>query len=255
MHTSNRVFAAVVCAAGLIGAASARGASYTNDFSSGLGGITTTTDSVGFGPDINAGSLRLTQAVNSLQNSAILPDLNPGGTIRSFQAWFDLAIGPGTPQPADGLSFVFGQLNGTENFGEEGPGGFNGLTVSFDTYDNGVGVPEAPAIDVKLNDAVVAGGHSTRNPYTNGLFVPVLATLDPDGTLDLSVDGTPVFTNLATGFAPQPGDRFGFGARTGGSNAEHRIDNLSITTVVPEPSAAAVAGFAGLFALRRQRRS
>jgi hypothetical protein len=201
--------------------------------------------------EVNNGNLRLTGTMNSWQATAILADLDPGVAIPRFTASFSLAIGPGSAVPADGMSFVFGQLTDTSDFGEEGPGGFNGLTIAADVYDNGGG--EAPAIEVKVNDAVVVGGRSTRNPYTNGAFVPVTVNLDADGTLDLTVAGENIFTDLQTGFVPEVGDRFGWGARTGGLNAESRIDNININTDIPEPSGLAVLGLGALGLLKRRR--
>ena len=84
-------------------------------------------------------------------------------------------------------------------------------------------------------------------------FVGVLIRLNPDNTVDvefknvLVLDGVPV-----PGYVPQAG-AFVFGARTGGANQTHWIDNLSISAV-PEPSSAALIGVAcGLVRLRRRR--
>jgi hypothetical protein len=258
-----RLRAAVACAAAVLAVtAGVRGGTYVEDFSDGvansmsLNGTRFEGDppsAVPAPPIVENGNLRITGQLNSWQASAILADLDPGLAVRSFNARFDLAIGPGSAVPADGLSFLFGQLNDTSEFGEEGPDAFNGLTISADIYDNGGG--EAPAIEVKVDGAVVAGGRSTQNPYTGGTFFPIIVNLDPDGTLDLSITGLgPVFTDLQTGFAPEAGDRFGWGARTGGLNAQHRIDNVNITTVpVPEPAGLGVAALAGCALLVRRR--
>lgn len=244
---------AALAAAAAVGApAVSQAGVFMNDFNTDLGGITTT-GSAG----LDGGQLQLTPAENGQQGSAILPDLDPGTAIQDFAASFDLITGPGTVPPADGVSFVFGQFTGAESFGEEGPAMFNGLTVAFDTFDNGGG--EAPAIEVKVNDVLVPGGRSTINPYTNGTPVPVTITLDATGALNLISPATgPIFTNLATGFVPEAGDRFGFGGRTGGLNERNAIDNLSVLTVVPEPAALGLLGLLGLGALgllNRRRRS
>jgi hypothetical protein len=99
----------------------------------------------------------------------------------------------------------------------------------------------------------VPGGRSVQNPYTQGNFVPVSVVLDHNGRLLLLYGGVPVFANLPTGFTPEAGDRFGFGARTGGLNAEHRIDNIVINTVIPEPAGLSLLGLGGLLLTRRRR--
>ena len=50
-----------------------------------------------------------------------------------------IVVGGGTALPADGYSFSFGDIPNT-SWGEEGAGA--GITVAFDTWDNGGG--EAP---------------------------------------------------------------------------------------------------------------
>ena len=45
----------------------------------------------------------------------------------------------------------------------------------------------------------------------------------------MKFNGSDVFTNVGLGtFALQPGDRFGFGGRTGGLNQVNRIDDVVI---------------------------
>jgi hypothetical protein len=194
---------------------------YVNDFSSSVGSASL------FGAAVlDSGNVRLTDNINGQLGSLVIDDLVLGGAVASFTATFDLQTGPGSIPPADGISFNFGQLPNIA-VGEEGTG--DGLTISFDTFDNGL--PDHIGIDVLLNGTVVASDGT--NPFTNGVFVPVSVVFDADGTLDLTFDGAAIFTNLPTGFTPATGDRFGFGGRTGGSKEENRIDNVSIF-VVPQ---------------------
>src|SRR5262249_9614559 len=73
--------------------------------------------------------------------------------VYGFTATFKVRMGFGSPVPADGFSFVWGNnLPGTA-FGEEGAG--YGLVISFDTSDDGNG--EAPAIDVRWRSAAAQG--------------------------------------------------------------------------------------------------
>ncbi len=176
---------------------------YQNDFSAGIGAATLLGDAV-----VDNGSLRLTEALNSQQGVMVIDDLVTTRLISSWTATFDLAIGPGTSPPADGISFTFGPQEGSF-YGEEGLWRF--LTVSFDTYDNGD--PDHIGIDVKWHSAYL--DTSLVNPYTDGAFVPVSVTYDADGTLDVVFNGVPVFTNLQTGYNMKFGDSFAFAGRNG----------------------------------------
>jgi hypothetical protein len=249
--------------AGLSAAGIANAGNYNNDFSVGLNGITLTQSGDPPAASINAGSLRLTDAINSQQNSAYVPDLDPGMAVQTVRAamMFSTAAGtccgPTPPNgPADGVAIAFGQHSGAGTFGEEGPGGFNGLVISLDLWDNGDD-EVAPSIDVKVNDVLVAGGSNTTvSPFTAGQFQLLEMFIDNNGTLDLRLGGQDVFVDLPTGFVPEVGDRFAFGARTGGANAVQRIDDLAIATIVPEPASLTVLGgvMTGLLVRRRNGR-
>lgn len=201
----------------------------------------------------NSGVLKLTEAIGSQQGTAIIDDFDAGATVAGFDATFQLYIGSGNG--ADGMSFAFGDFADAA-WGEEGPGAINGLTVSFDVFNNGGTVAEAPAIDLKWNNVVFAhrlvaaastatgaqpiGTATTiRTQTTAGgapVYVPVKIHVDTDGTLDLAFNNVIIWTNFPI-FRPitnptlGPAVRFGFGARTGGSTDNHWIDNLNITTV------------------------
>lgn len=198
---------------------------FSSDFNSGLPPGTSVfgsafVDSTG---GVNgSGVLKLTSAMNAQQGSFIINSLDASAPINGFTATFKMLIGGGNG--ADGLSFNFAPDLPNEIFGEEGAG--TGLTVSFDSFDNGGG--EAPAIDAKVGGAVVASVPGS-GVFRTGDFVDVRIHRDSDGTLDVSVNGTAIFNNLATGSSATSG-RFGFGARTGGFNDNHFIDDLTITT-------------------------
>jgi MYXO-CTERM domain-containing protein len=233
------VAGAAVCFVGAV----AHAGSYSNDFSSGLNGARLTGDAV-----LDAGTVLLTNNENDRQGSLFLPDLDPGQVVRSFNASFNLATGPGTDPPADGISFFFGP-NTTGTFGEEGPG--QGLVFSFDTYENGGG--EGRLIDIFVDGVIVT--RADVNPYTNGQFVPVSVVLN-DSDLSLTFAGQPVLTDGRITLPRAAGYVFGFGGRTGGLNEQNRIDNILITTTpVPEPAALGTLGLAALLGLRRRRRT
>lgn len=171
----------------------------------------------------DSGCLQLTPAEASKMGSWVLGDLTPGHAVVAFRASFKAAMGQGSGNPADGFSFCFGNLP-AGTWGEEGPDTFDGLTISFDNYDNGGN--EAPAIDVKWQNATV--GHVNVPKTTVSSFFDIFIELSANGKLTLTVDGTPVYSGLQTPYTPI-GGRFGFGGRTGGEYEVHRVDDLSIT--------------------------
>ena len=170
----------------------------------------------------DSGVLKLTTAENSQLGSFLIDDLDAGAAISAFTATFKLLIGGGNG--ADGFSFNFANdLPGS--FGEEGAG--TGLTVSFDVFDNGGG--EAPAIDLKNGGTVIVSTKGVGALIRQNKFIDVRIEVKSDGTLSLSVDNQLIYTNFPGAFTASAG-QFGLGARTGGLNDNHWVDNLSITT-------------------------
>lgn len=187
---------------------------------------------------VTGGALKIVKNVNSLQGSFLIDDLDGGAPVNSFNATFKLRAGGGTSPPADGWSFCLGADLPDGSWGEEGAGG--GLIVAFDIYDNTDGDPnngagEAPAITVRWAGGDVAEVKPTLNQMTTGeggtpAFVDVQIKLDPDGSLDVVLDGVPMISNLYTPYEPVTAGRFGFGGRTGGLNMNIFVDDLSLTT-------------------------
>jgi hypothetical protein len=195
------------------------------------------------------GYISLTDAENSKLASIILPDFDQGGSISSFQAKLKLRMGGGTVGGtiADGFSFNLTSpddpdlVSGTA-VGEEGT--TTGLVIALDTFDNG---SEAPALDVKLDNVLIAraravGPSTLLDPIfadaqgrglvldTPGVdWADLVINLNADGALTVSWKGLEIFTNLPTGYRGRPG-RFMLGARTGGVNANHWVDNIDVTT-------------------------
>jgi len=201
----------------------------------------------------NTGYLSLTDAVGSLNGSAILDDLDAGAAIGGFTATMKLRIGGGGAQPADGFSFSFGP-DVAAGGGEEGTG--SGLRVILDTYDNGAG--EAPALDIAWGGAVFAhtkwtGVTVLTDPpvidpangqpaslQTDTAWAELKVDLHPNGLLDVVYKGIVVYSNLVvTAYTPTSG-QFALEARTGGSLETHWVDDLSITTVPPITGAATI---------------
>lgn len=221
----------------------------------------------------NSGVLRVTQALNSQQGGFFVGSLSPD-PVTQFVASLDVRIGGGTARPADGLSFNFGSGIGPGTTGEEGTGA---LTISLDTWDNN-GADTAPAMEIKVNGAAVAfqsfagireGGRAPAGPIlqdggnndvflgTGNEFAQLVVRLNSNNTMTVDYKGIRVFENVSVaGYVPQAGN-FLIGARTGGANDNHFVDNLRIAinaSAVPEPATASLAllGLGGLMFRRRR---
>src|ERR1035437_2772370 len=208
---------------------SGSGGTITNDFNSGVppGVAPYGSPTVLATGGVDGGCLQLTPAVNSQFAGFVINDLDGGAMIGSFIATFQVSVGGGTAQPADGFSFNFaGDLpNGT--ISEEGAG--TGLTTEFDTYPNAS--PDNVGIDLKWGGAEFVTTAIDLSQLTNyPAYYPVSIELTTNGTMNVSYNGNAIYTEQAIpGFTNLAG-RFGLGARTGGANEICRIDNLSITT-------------------------
>ena len=67
-----------------------------------------------------------------------------------------------------------------------------------------------------------------NNPLGAGPLAVMVSFTPVDG-VNVSINGFPVFTNLAVpGFSLQGGDRYGFGARTGNFTELVEVDNVVI---------------------------
>lgn len=177
------------------------------------------------------GILHLTEAENSQAGSIIIYDVDNGQPVSGFVASFKLRVGGGTTPPADGLSFVWvTDLPSGTTFGEDGSG--TGLVVSYDIYDNGNETPPAPSIDIRYKGQAVATRHLPYQDLETGdSFADFVLRVENDGTLDLHFKNTVLFHNVPLpGFAPISGASFGIGARTGGLNDNHWLDDLKIAT-------------------------
>lgn len=185
----------------------------------------------------DSGCLKLTKAVNSQSSSFIINDLDNFSTVYGFRLTFQARIGGGTAVPADGWSVCVSPDLADAPFGETGTG--SGLRVGFDTYDNTDGDPnngagEAPRINIYVNNAVVASTPLLPlSDLINNAFVPVEINVDGDGSLDVIVNGKAHFSNyFLPGYVGMVAPRFGIGARTGGLNCNHFVDDLSLTTTL-----------------------
>ena len=189
----------------------------------------------------DTGYLMLTDALNSQLGSWILGSPVGKTEVYGFIANFKMRIGGpgedlgGTDSPADGMSFNFADDIPPNTWpGEEGVGA--GVRVCIDTWDNGGG--EAPAIEIKFGDEILASKKVIKADLLSGFdFVDMTVRLENDGTVDLMFKDEVIFWNVATSSTSYKKSRFGFGARTGGANAVHGIDDLRISMITEPPHA------------------
>jgi hypothetical protein len=220
---------------------------------------------------VDGGVLKLTNAGAAQGGDFRVDDLDGDSPVKRMTVSFRMLIGGGTSGPGtsvlsgDGLSFSFASdlPASPGSLGEEGAG--SGLRVSFDTFDgDGAGAADAIAIDVFFNGALKGRREFQSSQGTAGSdFYDVVIDLRGDGTLDLffgqyqpNVDApVPVFSGLETEYTPSGGWTFALAARTGNLNDNHWIDDLTISTKVPEPGTLALLVLAlGCAAVARSRR-
>ncbi|KPK41649.1 MAG: hypothetical protein AMK72_15030 [Planctomycetes bacterium SM23_25] len=277
-------------------ALSAVAGSVSFDFESGLppgtsvGGTGAIMPSGGVG---DSGMLRLTDAANSQLGEFFIDEFGGGAPVTDFTASFQVRMadstcctGPGgVPRPADGFSFNFGDDFAPGDLisaggAEDGVG--SGIRVTFDAWDSGT-TDTAPAIDLVIGGTIVEtqsmdgvrdGDRPPETPLitdpatgqpmhlrTDPGWANVRIQLNPDNTMDVDFKDVKIFDDVPVpGYTPVAGN-FVFGARTGGANQTHWIDDLSITTNatgdIPEPAtmcalALAVGGLGGYIRKRRR---
>ncbi|MBI1840907.1 MAG: cadherin-like domain-containing protein [Verrucomicrobia bacterium] len=178
--------------------------------------------------DAATGVLELNPNAGGRAGAFLTADPAPGRFVQGFVALFKARISSVVSPPADGFSFnwAFDLPNGAYSVAEEGEG--SGLSVAFDTFDNGGG--EAPAIDVFWKRTLVIHRPVPIDFLVRGdSFFDVGIRVTPDGLLDLICGCESVFARLPIpGFTPLRGARFGLGSRTGGLWETHGIDDLAI---------------------------
>jgi hypothetical protein len=175
--------------------------------------------------------MKLTTAAAGQTGAWIVQNFDNGAAASSFTIHFRVLAGGGSTPPADGFSVNFANDISPISTGEEGSG--TGLSICFDSYDNGGS--EGPAIDVKWGLTPIGHVLTSVSQGAGGTsFYDVSIQMDADGTLDVSYNGVPIYTNFATPYAPFVNGRFSFEARTGLSYDNHFMDDVAITTV-PAP--------------------
>jgi len=193
------------------------------------------------------GVLKLTPAENSQFGAFYTPAL--AVPLQSYNISFKMLVGggvccgdPTTGNPnatADGMSLnIANNLPDSPGYSGVEDGLGTGVSICFDTWDNGIGTAtprEAPSIDLRWQGQgtpPLRGVLAQVSQGANMRFIPVNLAVTADGKLTLTYDGTNVFQDVQLpGYRWQTGLRVGIGGRTGGANDNHWIDDLVINGV------------------------
>jgi len=226
----------------------ARPKGYVQDFDGFPDGTTDLNDGTAmYGPAASVvdGRLQLTRDGQGLGFSSFtIPTLE--GSSGGWVATFDLEIsdGPGANEPADGLSFNYGNFDlGVQGSGEEGMGAVDGndasplvtenLSFEIDTWRNGD--PEQG-----VNIAEKVEGEDINLEFINGRILddgtsvsgPVTIVYDPVNGASFKTEGLLTnadFEDVPLTFVGDDSYNFGISARVGGANQDVFIDNLVIS--------------------------
>jgi hypothetical protein len=197
---------------------------------------------------VTGGYISITDAVNGLTGTVLFPDIDAGAAVTGFKLNLKLRIGGGTARPADGMSINWIPAGGDTSFpdAETGVGGAS-LTLSLDTWDNNGG-DSAPAAEIR-NQGSIRGiafsqgqreggrapfGASTFDLQTGANFVDV-EVLYRDSFATVKYNNV---TIIEGAYAPTTSEarQIFMGARTGGANEAHWIDDMTLTSYTPEAS-------------------
>lgn len=147
--------------------------------------------------------------------------------------------------------------------GEEGWGSgvTNYVAAMVDLWQNGNADSPDVGLASTVNSVNTIVADQDGTVLNDGQTTSGVATFSYSPTNGLSFSTTGLnnnaaFTNVAVpGFVPSDAYTFGIVARTGGATHTLLIDNLTITSVVPEPCGLGLLGVGGLGLLLRRRRS
>lgn len=209
------------------------------------------------------GYLALTDARSETATLVMLPGHSGNHPVKSFVLTADVRVGNRTAwAAADGFCICFAapddpvftadkpfEVTAVANNPETGT--TTGLVVMFKSFVYGQ-LPDSEIIEgliVRLDNKTlfkhpmpVVDGAPTdpasiqtgpRDPSSAGAgdaitWQPLRIEMSADGKLSVRWKNTLLVDGLATGFTPRPG-RWVLGARAGGANQNHHIDNLAIT--------------------------
>src|ERR1051325_6400880 len=206
------------------------------------------------------GFLAISDAGNSQRATIIFDDFDSGYVVAGFSFSMEVRVGGGTDMPADGFSINYARANdpvilnadgngfaasptGEGNLPEEGTQ--TGLSICFDEWFSGGG--DVIGLTIRVDNTIVTNvpmptlnGTCTdptslqTGPNTGGTealcWPPLAVELTTNGLLNVSYKNTVFLANFPVPFAPSPG-RLILAGRTGGSNADHHVDDIHIVTV------------------------
>ena len=215
---------------------------YVQDFDGYPDGTTDLGDgSVIFGAaaEVVDGRLQLTKDGQGLGFSSwTIPAIQ--NSSQGFTVTFDMEItdGPGSNNPADGLSFNYGDFNlGEQGQAEEGmenrAGVNNNLSFEIDTWQNGdaeQGVNLAEQIDGAKSDLEFTNGPILQDGTS--VSGPVTITYNPNTGASFKTEGLETnaeFEDVALTFVGEDSFNFGISARVGGANQDLFIDNFVLS--------------------------
>ncbi|HMJ89883.1 MAG TPA: hypothetical protein VK530_08705 [Candidatus Acidoferrum sp.] len=179
-----------------------------------------------------------------------IPDPNAGFPVDRLLVSYRSLVGrPDANRPADGYSFNIGSdITAATQPAEDGYGG-QGLTISFDQWDN-AGADTAPAVEILYKGVTVASrslagvrdaGRPPTAPFqidnngnplaldTSNAFVNVRLSVGPDGKMDFYFKDYLIFQGIQlpnyTGFQNA---NISIAGRVGGASENHWIDDLCV---------------------------
>lgn len=241
MKTSPMKYLPLALLASLLMVSSARAGQYSQDFSAFSVGATSfgdgsvlTSDHLGTVAavqDATYKELALTaNGTGSTHSAFLLPDLDFCDPVYAFSAkWNADVYGDFPNNAADGFSFTFGQvgsLNMISSAGTQEDGFGTGICFSVHTYTN-----NSPGFYLKINGTTVASQpYNPASVWGNNSNTRHFFEVDWNYTngVSVSMDGVPIFTNVATpGYTLQGGNRFAWASRCGALSEEVRLDNIA----------------------------
>ena len=216
---------------------------YVQDFDGYPDGTTDLGDGsviIGAAAEVVDGRLQLTKDGQGLGFSSwTIPAI--ANSSQGFTVTFDMEItdGPGANDPADGLSFNYGDFRlGEQGQAEEGmfnrPGVDNNLSFEIDTWRNGdaeQGVNIAEQVEGTKEDVAFTNGPILQDG--GSVSGPVTITYNPNTGASFTTEGLDTNADFEDvellSFVGDDAFNFGISARVGGANQDLFIDNFVLS--------------------------